>query len=195
MFSVSEDFIDENQDQCGRHFIKKGGPYTKKEAESRRTEVYRLHFEYGYSARKISDLIQINRNTINGDLHYWYSKIVEQSKIPNPEIAIIVNLQRFEIQRIRLREQIDKTNSFQEKILLERLIYEIDSKILYTYHRLGESTTRMMNFSTERLNAWLKRNHHDVQYMTTFDKISTSVKTHNRINKIINDDKKQARSI
>ena len=30
----------------------KRGPYSKSEKESRRNEVCRLHFEYGYSARK-----------------------------------------------------------------------------------------------------------------------------------------------
>lgn len=195
VFSVSEDFIEENQDLCSKSFTKRGGPYTKKETESRRNEVCRLHFEYGYSARKISDLIKINRNTINGDLQYWYSKIVEQNNIRNPELVIIINLQRLEIQRIRLREQIDKTNLFQEKILLERLIYEIDSKILYTHHRLAESKTRMINFSTERLNEWLKRNNHDVQYLTLYEKILTSTKARDKIRKIINEDKKQVRSI
>jgi len=33
---------------------KKGGPYTKKEQEARRNEVFRLHFELGHSAVKIA---------------------------------------------------------------------------------------------------------------------------------------------
>jgi len=193
VFSVSENFIEENQNVCHKSLTKKGGPYTKKETDSRRNEVYRLYFDYGYSARKISELIKINRNTINGDIQYWYSKIIEKNNILNPEVAIIVNLQRLETQRVRLREQIDKTNLFQEKILLERLIYEIDSKILNIHHRLAESATRMLNFSTERLNDWLERNNHDKQYMTLFDKQSTSVKAREKIKKIIKEDKKQTR--
>ena len=39
--------------------------------------------------------------------------------------AIMVNLQRLDIQRSRLREQLDKTEAFQEKLALERLIFEI----------------------------------------------------------------------
>ena len=50
---------------------KKGGPYSKDEKTKRLDEVYRLHFEYGYSARKISELMRVNRNTINGDIDYW----------------------------------------------------------------------------------------------------------------------------
>ena len=33
--------------------VKKGGPYTKKEQEDRRQEVFRLHFEKRYSAVKM----------------------------------------------------------------------------------------------------------------------------------------------
>ena len=47
------------------------GPYTKQELENRRNEVYRLHFEYRYSVRKIAELMKINRNTINGDIKHW----------------------------------------------------------------------------------------------------------------------------
>ena len=49
---------------------KKGGPYTKDEQRKRRDEVYRLHFEYSYSARKIAEFLKINRSTINRDIMY-----------------------------------------------------------------------------------------------------------------------------
>jgi len=42
---------------------KSGGPYSKDEREKRQNEVFRLHFEFGYSAVKIADLMKINRNT------------------------------------------------------------------------------------------------------------------------------------
>lgn len=51
---------------------KKGGPYPINQKQKRQNEVYKLHFEYGYSARKIAEMMMINRNTINGDLQYWY---------------------------------------------------------------------------------------------------------------------------
>ena len=43
---------------------KKGGPYSKIERKKRQHEVAKLHFEYGYSARKISEMMKINRATI-----------------------------------------------------------------------------------------------------------------------------------
>jgi len=126
--------------------IKKGGPYTKQEIIDRKNEVYRLHFEYGYSARKIADLMKVNRNTVNGDIDYWYSKIVQNSNMFDPAYAVMINLQRLDIQRSRLREQLDKTETFQEKLALERLILEIDSKILHTYNKLTNSTRNLLDF-------------------------------------------------
>ncbi|MGI0008151.1 MAG: hypothetical protein ACRD92_00855 [Nitrosopumilaceae archaeon] len=60
--------------------VKKGGPYTKKEQEDRQQEVFRLHFEKGYSAVKISEILNVNRNTINEDIRHWYSQLAQELK-------------------------------------------------------------------------------------------------------------------
>ncbi len=175
--------------------IKKGGPYTKQEIIDRKNEVYRLHFEYGYSARKIADLMKVNRNTVNGDIDYWYSKIVQNYNMFDPSYAIMVNLQRLDIQRSRLREQLDKTETFQEKLALERLILEIDSKILNTHNKLTNSTRRLIDYSTERINDWMKENKKDDRFLTLFDRISVSGKAIEKIDKIIKQDRLGSRSV
>ena len=128
------------------------GPYSKQEKESRRDEVYRLHFDYGYSARKISELMKVNRNTINGDISHWYSKITTTHNFIDPEMNIIVNLRRLEVQRTRLRMEIDNTTEFGDKLALERLILDIDTKILQVYQKIGESSKRLMNALSTKLN-------------------------------------------
>jgi len=68
----ASDFSDQNLVNCPSEFKsknKKGGPYSKQDRDSRIDEVCRLHFEYGYSAKKISELMKVNRNTINNDLN------------------------------------------------------------------------------------------------------------------------------
>lgn len=187
---ITSDFLDESNKLCQTMpRSKKSGPYSKKERDSRRKEVYRLHFDYGFSGRKIAELMKINRNTVNGDIDYWYSKIVKNSDVLNPEFTIIITLQRLEIQRSRLREQLDKTKSFQEKLVLERFLFDIDSKIVNTNHKLCGSTQRLSDFSTENLNNWMKDHKKTERYMTLFDKITVSDKAKERINKIINGDK------
>jgi len=189
-FDVDVEFIEQNQMLNYNKTPKKGGPYNEIEREKRRNEVYRLHFEYGYSARKISELMKVNRNTINEDINFWYSKICNNHNILNPEISMIVHLERLEIQRSRLREQLDKTKTFQEKMTLEKIIYDIDCKMLHVYSRTAESARRLTDFSTERINLWLKENKKSQRYLTLFDKISVSEKALDKINQIIKKDKK-----
>src|SRR3972149_10159516 len=106
---VTNDFIQQNPaHEEIKKSTKKGGPYSKNDKDARRDEVYRLHFEYGYSARKIAELMKVNRNTINGDVDYWYSKILKNVNNLDPESKIIAILERMEVQFTRLREQLDK---------------------------------------------------------------------------------------
>ena len=196
VLEVSKEFLEENRNNLGQFMPKshKRGPYSKQELEKRRNEVYRLHFDYGFSARKISDMMKINRNTINGDINYWYSRIVKNSNVFDPEYTVITNLQRLEIQRSRLRERLDESAlSLQEKLGIERMILDVDSKILHTHIRLAESTKRTMKVSTNRLNSWLKKNNKTDRYMTLSDKISVSQRAREMIDKIIDEDRKQGR--
>jgi len=132
--------------------------------------------------------MKINRNTINGDISYWYSKILQGGDIFNASYKIIIYLERLDVQRSRLREQLDKAETFQERLALERLILEIDSKILNTITKLTNSTQNLVIYSTEQLNQWLKENKKDKRYLTLFDKISVSEKAREKINKIIKED-------
>jgi len=195
--TVSNEFLEENKSNLGQFMPKsrKQGPYSKQEKEKRRSEVYRLHFDYGYSARKIADLMKVNRNTINGDISYWYSKIGSNQSIFDPEMTIIMNLRRLEEQRSRLREQIDKISDFQGKMALERMIFDIDSKIIQVYQRLGESAKRIMEMSTNHLNHYMKENQKPERYMMLFDKLSVSDKAKQKIEKIIKADKLKGKSI
>ena len=193
--NVFDDFIETNKKFKSDTRRKKGGPYTKQEIIDRKNEVYRLHFEYGYSARKIADLMIVQRNTVNSDIDYWYSKIVQNTNEFDPLCAIMVNIQRLDIQRSRLREQLDKTETFQEKLALERLILEIDSKILNTHNKLTNSARNLLDYSTQRMNNWLKENKKDDRFLTLFDRISVSEKALEKIDKIIKQDRLGSRSV
>jgi len=188
---ISKEFLEENKSNLSQFMPKtrRRGPYSKQEKESRLNEVYKLHFDYGYSARKISELMKVNRNTINGDISYWYSKIISNHNIFDPEMDILIRLKRFEVQRTRLRIQTDKTNEFQEKLSLERLILDIDSKVLQIYQKLGESTKRVMDAVTTNLNHEMKKQKKDTRYMLLFDKIAVSERAKERIEQIIREDK------
>ncbi len=188
---VSEEFIEENKNNLGQFMPKshKRGPYTKQQLEKRKDEVYRLHFEYGYSARKIAELMKINRNTINGDIKHWYSKIAKANDV-QPESTIFTILERLDIQRTRIREYLDKSANISEKIPIEKMIMDIDSKIAQINEKLYFSSTKLIGYMVESINHHLKSTNDSTRYLGFHDKITVSNDAKKKINKIIAEDKK-----
>lgn len=112
-----------------RNEQKKGGPYTKQEQEKRRTKVYELYFEKGNSAVKIAQMLDVNRHTINSDINSWYTHMAAQIGGENVGAIVLKQIEKLEIQRKRLLDMLDKQTDFSSKVTLEKLLYELDSKI------------------------------------------------------------------
>jgi len=193
---ISKDFLKQNSKYAKtKRPKKKGGPYSKNDKIMRRDEVYRLHFDYGYSARKIAELMKVSRNTINGDMQYWYSKISRNIHIINPETSIIVQLDKMKIQGTRLREQLDKVMDGSERITIERLIFDINSKIMHTVQKLADSKIRNQERAAEWLNNQMSKINWSERMLTYFDTISVSPKSYERIRRIINEDRQLGNQI
>jgi len=79
---------------------KKGGPYTRKEQEERRLEVYRLHYEENYSAVKIAEVLNVNRNTVSEDLKFWNTQFAREIKTHNLVSKLKNIIQKIEIQDV-----------------------------------------------------------------------------------------------
>ena len=108
---------------------KKGGPYSKKDRDLRREKISKLHFEYGYSAVKISDMLDVNRNTINRDIEFLYSSYAKNWR-KTPIVSMLQrNLLSLEAQKSRLREEIDNVGKLSEKLAIEKLLLQISTKI------------------------------------------------------------------
>ena len=108
---------------------KKGGPYTKPEQEKRREEIFKLHFEYGYPAVRIAKLLNVNRNTINEDIKRLCSEMHEESKTTFSKDWLDKQFTRLELQRARLREELDKDISLKDRLQIEKYITNIDLNI------------------------------------------------------------------
>ncbi len=107
---------------------KKGGPYPKKEQEDRRSKVYNLHFEQAYSAIKIAEMLQINRNTINEDIHFLYDEIGKQ--IPKVTSSLVLKqFERFEIQYARLSYGLEYETDFKNRIIIEKMLNTVTDKL------------------------------------------------------------------
>jgi len=115
--------------------IKKGGRYTKKEQEERKIEVYHLHFEQNKSAVKIAELLDVNRNTINEDIHYWHQQLAGEFQAQDLTAKMTKQIQRMEIQRDRLLDDLE-VEDLDEKIRLERFISEIDNRLTQLFSKM-----------------------------------------------------------
>lgn len=187
---VSSEFIESGK-SLKINSKKKGGPYSKDEKVKRLNDVHRLHFEYGYSAREISEMMKINRNTINGDIDYWYTKIVNNSNLLDSEQSVVVSIQRFNVRRSRLREHLDKAENFQQRYTIEKMIFDIDCKIVNIQIKLADSTKRTHKLAIDYVNNWLKENGKNNRYLNYFDTISVSEKAKEKISKIIKEVRKK----
>jgi predicted DNA-binding protein (UPF0251 family) len=190
---IPTEFIEENKANLVQFMPKsrRPGPYSKKDKEARRNEVYRLCFEYGYSARKISDLMKVNRNTINSDINYLYSKLAKESAVFNPESAIIITTERLDVQRTRLREMLDNAPTIQEKLAIEKMIGDIDYKLTNIFQRTSESTRRIYDTSIDYLNEYLKSRNSNDRYLTFGDRLRLSSSAKDKVDKIIQEDRKK----
>ena len=164
------------------------GPYTQSEKELRRDEVCRLHIEYGYSARKIANLMKISRNTINADVDFLYGSTVDDYNLIHPKTAVVKQFTKLEIQKTRLRESLDKTQNFSEKIAIERLIFDIDSKLINIRIKISESNYHIHELATKWLNNFSKNHGQPSRYYDFFDTAQVSIETRRKIKKLIKDD-------
>ncbi|MBT3762187.1 MAG: hypothetical protein HOF89_06380 [Candidatus Nitrosopelagicus sp.] len=118
--------------------IKKGGPYTKNDQNQRRTKVYDLYFEKGYSAVRIAEMLQVNRNTINEDIKYWYAQAAEE--LPEHDCSLFLKqIQRLDTQQARLLGELEKCTHLKDKLPLERLLFSINSKITSHHSKIALS--------------------------------------------------------
>ncbi len=117
---------------------KKGGPYSKKDRNLRMEKVSRLHFEYGYSANKISELLNVNRNTINNDIRNMYLTFKKYWNKISTVSLLQSHVESLLAQKRRLREELDITKKLSEKLAIEKMILQVESKIQQIQIRRGQ---------------------------------------------------------
>jgi hypothetical protein len=186
---VSSQFIEESKLCQTMSKSRKGGRYSKKNRQERRNEVYRLHFSLGYSARKISDLIKINRNTINNDVKFLYSQLKKNLNELDSESLIMKQILRMEEQRTRLLEQVEKTESLDSKLSLEKMIMYSDNRLSSMYLKLRDTEKIMFDVALTTLNEWLENMELDVRAVREQDLRKLSKPTYDKITKLIAGDK------
>jgi predicted DNA-binding protein YlxM (UPF0122 family) len=107
---------------------KQGGPYTKEEQDERRKKVYSMYFQKGFSAIKIANELEVNRNTINQDIKFLRSDLTQKDQI-KPAIWLLEQKEHLEQQKDRLLELLEITKDFEQRLRVEKIILDIEGKI------------------------------------------------------------------
>lgn len=192
---ITPDFLEENEKLCQTmpksESKKEGGPYPKSQKITRRNEVFKLHFEYGYSARKIADVMKINRNTINSDITYWYSHLKKQDDSITVDDWLNKLLYRLETQRSRLMEKLDRTTGFTNLMILEKMIFEIDIKLTQIMIKLQTTNQTQYDNTIKLFNDWLEQHGYKERYVLWGQTLRVTYNTSEKIKKIIRSDKYQ----
>ena len=146
---ITKDVIVESIKHAATEHRKKGGPYTKQEHEQRYNQVYELHFEKGYSALKIAEMLGVNRNTVNSDIRYWYAQLASQIAEQDIGGILLKQIERLELQRSRLLEELDKHEKLEERVVIEKLLFEIDNRLAQIVTKIAASEKRIIDTETE----------------------------------------------
>ena len=167
---------------------KKGGPYTKNEKMKRQNEVYKLHFEHGYSAVKISDMMKINRNTINSDISHWYTSLAEEWGRYDIESWYMKQVRRLESQRSRIFEELSQAEDASARLSIEKIILDIDTKLMNFISKSSLAVTFAHNNAVTWINNWAKDNNIDLELMDAMKMSVASSDTTEKIKKLLKDD-------
>lgn len=190
--NISNDFIHDDKQflttqKIPRH--KKGGPYSKNKRQARRNEVYRLYFEYGYSARKIAELMNYNRNTILSDLDHLYVDRFYATTIQS-YMFLDVAIERLISQITRLRTDLDKAETLRDKLTIEKMIFQINSKIAHIYQKHTDSKKAKEDHAVEFLNDHMKENKQTERFIIPRQLYGLSEKAFEKIMQILEEDRK-----
>lgn len=179
---VSPEFIEENK-KINLVRPSQFSPYTRSQRRRRRAEVARLHFEHGIPAIRIAEMLKVDRNTVNSDLKLLYMEASKQWGVTNLQEYLYKQLTRLEAQRDRLSSYLIRTNNDIDKSLpVERLIADIDFKLLSAMERLEYGGIAFWEKVIKEVNNLGKKE--DISYTNLFELVRISTKSRRRLDRI-----------
>lgn len=164
----------------------KFAPSTSTERKKRRMEVYKLHFEHGMPATKISDLMQVNRNTINNDLKFLYRQALNDYNPDNMTLDDILEKQliRLETQRDRLGIYLSDAKDVTNKVTIERLIADIDFRVLTVVEKINHNTIQFADAIIKAVNKIAENKKLDARFTTLFELREISINSRIDLDKL-----------
>lgn len=133
---------------------------SKSQRRKRRTEVYKLHFEYGMPATRIAELMEVDINTINNDLKILYREALKDYDPDNMSLDDILQKQllRLETQRDRLGPYLSDVKDINSTIAIECLIADIDFKLIGAIEKVNHNAGRFWDEIIKGVNKIAENN-------------------------------------
>jgi hypothetical protein len=189
---INQDFIEENKKinlnlvRHGQNSKKKFAPFTRSQRRKRRMEVYKLHFEHGVPATRIAEMMKVDRNTINNDLKILYSEALNDYNPSDMSLDDILQKQllRLETQRDRLGLYLCDAKDINNKIAIERLIADIDFKLIGAIEKVNHNTARFWDEIIKRVNKLAEIKKLDMRYSSLFELHKISIDSRKSLNKL-----------
>ena len=92
---------------------------------------------------------------------------------------------RIESQRVRLRKELDNDITLQERLQVEKVILDLDSKISSLIIKIYSSSQEKFNSVVAVLNDWMEKHGHPDRYMSQGSLYSISEKSRKKIFKLL----------
>jgi hypothetical protein len=163
----------------------KFSPFTKIQRKERRDEVYKLHFEHGIPATRIAELMKVDRNTINNDLKILYNKAIrDHNSDMTFEDLIEKQLLRLETQRDRLGLYLYDVKDINNKIIIERLIADIDFKVIGVIDKINQNIVQHYDAVINHVNEIAKNEKLKTRYTSLFELYRISVDARQDLDKL-----------
>ena len=86
-------------------------------------------------------------------------------------------------------EKLDKTVELGESMILERMIYEIDNKIMQTAMKVQTARESIYDSTMKMFNNWLEENGYKERYVLWGQTLRVTSNTSDKIKRIIQEDK------
>jgi predicted DNA-binding protein YlxM (UPF0122 family) len=164
----------------------KFAPFTRCQRTKRRMEVYKLHFQNGMPATRIAQLMNVDRNTINNDLKFLNRQALNDYNLDDMSLDDILEKQlvRLEAQRDRLGIYLGESKDINNKIAVERLIADIDFRVLTTVEKINHNTVQFWDQIIMGINKMAANSNLDVRYTSLFELRKISIDSRISLDKL-----------
>jgi len=131
-------------------------------------------------------MMKVDRNTINNDLKILYSEALNDYNPSDMSLDDILQKQllRLETQRDRLGLYLCDTKDISNKIAIERLIADIDFKVIGAIEKVNHNTSRFWDEIIKGVNKIAENNNLHMRYTSLFELQKISIDSRKSLNKL-----------